>query len=393
MTKRKDSLFIFNSNKIDKKFSHWQGYGNDLEDYYMGDSLEEWNKFINKYRARPTFGFISYELLYKFKEFKNLSKPRYETQEFRFPFIWWGVFKDSILTVQDSRAKVKKRWFDYDCGDNFKLISSLCPNISSDDYISKVKQIKKHIENGDVYQVNLSFRISGKYKGSPLFLYKKMNNKFFLPYSVFFSLDKLSFFALTPELLLLKNGDTIYTRPIKGTLPRKGNSFQTARCYFKNSVKDRRELDMIIDVERNDFYKVCSVDSVKVVDKRLEVFPNVYHMVATVTGKLYSGITLSRLIEAIFPSASVTGAPKSSAIKIISCLEPHRRFIYTGGIGFHYNDLFVLAMGLRCIVFRNNNFYIYTGSGITSLSDPYQELKECKVKINNYENLFSTFNY
>ncbi len=377
-------LFIFNGKKRNKMFSHWGGFGYELKDCYEGDCLKKWGRFIHKYKNVPSFGFISYELLYNFREFRNVVKSNSKNLNFEIPLIWWGVFNKSALNLKFAIQNAK--WLrSYESKGYFELTSNLTSNISHTEYIRKVKTIKNYISRGDVYQVNLSFRIDGKYEGSTLYLYRYMDNKFYLPYSIFFSSDKYSFTTLSPELFLLKVGDDIYTRPIKGTLARTKKGVKYAKEYFENSVKDKRELDMIIDVERNDFYRICDLDSVKVVDKRVEIFPNVHHQVATIKGRLRSGVTLAEIIENSFPSSSVTGAPKSSAIKIINELEPHKRYIYTGGIGFHYKDTFLLALGIRSILFRGNNLHIYTGSGITYLSNPEEELRECEAKINNYK--------
>ncbi|MFN7181549.1 MAG: chorismate-binding protein, partial [Planctomycetota bacterium] len=355
----KGTFFIFNSRKIDKQFSSWGGFGYTLKDCYTGSNLEEWNRFVSKYNDIPSFGFISYELLYTFNEYREIKKKNSDIPHLRFPLIWWGIFDNCKLIRLSSGSKIN-----FDSNRSFKLLSSLTSNISRGDYINKVKTIKQHIEKGDVYQVNLSLRIDGSYQGNPLSLYKYMDEKFYLPYSIFFSTDKFSFLILSPELFLLKKGDTLYTRPIKGTLKREGISLKMARDYFKRSVKEKRELDMIVDVERNDFSRICYLRSVKVMNRKIEVFPNVYHTVATVKGVLREETSLRDIIENTFPSSSVTGAPKSSAIKIINQLEPHYRYIYTGGAGFCYKDIFLLAMGIRCILFDDNNLHIYTGSGI-----------------------------
>ncbi len=400
-----NTFFVFETKKVDKAFSRWNAFGDNLMDFCITDNLTDWESFVNKYKNYLTFGFISYELLDSFGGFKSLKR-----KENEFPRIWWGVFKNTCLYDRISKAYIfnsKKsksgvlshfyykvnhcaplRLGNFD--DKFKLIGNLKPNMSYSDYISNVRKIKKFIEQGDVYQVNLTFRIDGKFSGNPNRLYEHLNNKIWMPYSIFFSCDKFAFLVLSPELLLLKIGSEIYTRPIKGTIPNKNNNAEYAKNYFAHSIKDNRELDMIIDVERNDFYKICYLDSVKVIGKTVETFPNVHHLVGTVRGILKKGVTLSEVIESTFPSASVTGAPKFSAMKIINQIERHKRFIYTGGIGFHYKDLFVLPMGLRCIVFKNNDFHIYTGSGITYKSNPQKELKECMVKVDFYRDLLTS---
>ncbi len=384
------ALFIFNSRRRSRLFSGWTGFGYGLKDCYEGDDLEKWNEFVDKYRNLPSFGFLSYELLHNFWEFRNIKKKRVEKYAHKFPLIWWGVFRSSDLKEKNKTQNIEDI-VGFEQQNYFELLGELNFNISPADYIKKVKTIKNYIRNGDVYQVNLSLRIDGQYRGSPLFLYKYLDENLSLPYSIFFSCGKYSFITLSPELFLLKDGENIYTRPIKGTLPRGGRSLHEAKEYFKKSVKEKRELDMIIDVERNDFYRICERDSVKVLGKKVEIFPNVYHNVATVGGRLRKGITLADIIKNCFPSSSVTGAPKSSAIKIINELEPHRRFIYTGGIGFHFKDTLLLVMGIRSILFKENELHIYTGSGITYLSDPKEELKECEVKINNYRILLERF--
>lgn len=386
----KDTVFVFDTGKVDSRFSRWKGYGYGLKDVCQTNDLYEWELFIKKYKDCPTFGFISYELLHSFN-----GCTLFKDRKTEFPYIWWGVFRDTYIYDRVDKKylfnsgkleDLKIKRLENQNG-KFEIIGDLKPNVSSSRYINSVKRIQRFIEQGDVYQVNLTFMINGKFFGNPFTLYNRLGKIMPMPYSVYFSNDDFAFLVVSPELLLIKNKDRIYTRPIKGTIPNKNDNIQHAKNYFHKSIKDNREIDMIIDVERNDFYKICYFDSVRIGEKKVETFPNVHHLVGTIEGKLRSNVGLSEIISSIFPSASVTGAPKTSAIKIINQLEQHDRFIYTGGIGFHYRDILILSMGLRCILFEKDNLHIYTGSGITYKSNPQKELQECMVKVGFYKNL------
>ena len=182
------------------------------------------------------------------------------------------------------------------------------------------------------------------------------------------------------ELFLKKIGDKIETKPIKGTAKRGRNATEDENLkeYLLNSKKERAENVMIVDVLRNDISKNCAIGSVYVPKLfGIESFPNVHHMVSTITGKLRSGRSVIDLLRGCFPGGSITGAPKLRAMEIIEELEPHRRGIYCGSIGYISADgKMDTNIAIRTILHRNQCMYFYAGGGIIDDSEVEAEYQE-----------------
>ena len=184
----------------------------------------------------------------------------------------------------------------------------------------------------------------------------------------------------SPERFLYQKGDLIETRPIKGTRPRGKNSKEDAK-YAKElaeSPKDRAELNMIVDLERNDLGKFCYYGSVEVSEHAvIEKYARVFHTVSTVTGKVKRGIDVADILKAAFPGGSITGTPKIRAMEIIDELEPSSRGAYTGSMGYISIDgTMDLNIVIRTFIIKNNEFYYNVGGGIVADSDPMMEYQE-----------------
>jgi len=257
-------------------------------------------------------------------------------------------------------------------------------NMSQSYYLDAITKTKKHIYDGDVYQINFSQRFTADFNSDAhkLFLWQNKFNP--SPYSAYIDAGDYKIVCASPELFVdIKNG-TITTCPIKGTRPRTGDEQTDAKNYNEliNNEKEKAELDMIIDLERNDLGRICEPGTIKV-DKRpdIEKFSTVFHAVSTISGKLKSGMDFTDCLMAIFPGGSITGAPKISAMKIINDLEPTARGLYTGSIG--WIDLAgnaCLNIVIRTIIIKAGKAYIQTGGGIVADSDPQAEWNETLVK-------------
>jgi para-aminobenzoate synthetase component 1 len=257
-------------------------------------------------------------------------------------------------------------------------------SLSREEYMACVEKIKEHIARGDIYQANLTQRLRAQLPSRPVDLFLALRKVNPGPYGCYLDLGDCILAGQSPELLLSARGRTIQTRPIKGTRPRGTTPEEDERLAQEllSSAKDKAELIMIADLERNDLGMICRPGSVEVKDvTRLETFPTVHHLVSLITGDLQPGRGTADIIRAVFPGGSVTGAPKRRAMEIIDTLEPVARGPYTGAIGLFGMDGTVdLNVAIRTFVIRGTDAYFGVGGGIVADSDPAGEYAESITK-------------
>ncbi len=253
-------------------------------------------------------------------------------------------------------------------------------NFSHPEYLKAVNKALEYIRAGDIYQVNLSQRFSIDVDEEPYKIYSILRQKNPAPFSAFLKFPEFTILSTSPERFILKKGQYIQTRPIKGTRPRHKNKAIDKRLAEEliNSEKDRAENVMIVDLERNDLGKICQFGQVKVTKLfGLESFASVHHLVSEIEGKLKSKISIEEIIRATFPGGSITGAPKIRAMEIIDELEPTARAIYTGSIGyFGFNQNIDLNIVIRTVIYKNGKLIYQVGGGIVADSDPEGEFQE-----------------
>ncbi len=247
-------------------------------------------------------------------------------------------------------------------------------------YMGAIKKIIEYIASGHVYQVNMSQRFQMDMKGDPFALFKRLYEMNPAPFFAYVNAGDHNIISTSPERFILRNGKKIETRPIKGTRPRKKDPDEDKRMAteLENSKKDDAELSMIVDLLRNDMGKVCKQGSVKVTaHKRLEAYENVYHLVSIVEGILDDDKDSKDIIKATFPGGSITGCPKIRAMEIIDELEPSRRHIYTGSIGYiSFHDTMDLSIAIRVATILNGKIIFSVGGGIVYDSSPEDEYDE-----------------
>ncbi|MCD6221412.1 aminodeoxychorismate synthase component I, partial [bacterium] len=259
-------------------------------------------------------------------------------------------------------------------------IKKFSSNIKFSEYVKSIEKIKDYIKNGDVYQINFSYRVQadGVFPSSEI--YPKIRKINPAPYSAYFNFGDFEILSNSPELFIKKYKKRIITKPMKGTGNRGKDKKEDKENYLKllRSEKDRAELIMIVDLERNDLGKICEYGSVKV--KKLveiEKYRTVFQTTSTIEGILEDGISPVEIIKAIFPGGSITGAPKKRAMEIIEELEPEKRSFYTGClgyIGFNQNMLFNIL--IRTLLIKKNKLYYPVGGGIVWDSIPESEYRE-----------------
>jgi len=247
-------------------------------------------------------------------------------------------------------------------------------------YLSAVKKVKEYIAQGEIYQANLSQRFTSKLNMHPFKMYKKLRTINPAPFASYHNLEGLSIISASPERFLRISGRSVTTRPIKGTRPRGSTLDEDERLKEEllSSKKDKAELIMIVDLERNDIGKVCDYGSIGVRElTHLEKYATVFHLVSTVEGKLHKDKDHIDCIKACFPGGSITGAPKIRAMEILEELEPVKRGIYTGAIGYiGFNEETDLSIVIRTMIVKNGQVYFHAGGGIVADSVPEEEYKE-----------------
>lgn len=261
----------------------------------------------------------------------------------------------------------------------------LASKLEIEQYKTAFDKIKQYIYEGDCYQVNLAKRFEIAADGDPWTAYTLLRQHNAAPFSVFFNTPNLSIMSSSPERLLKLTEKHVETKPIKGTRPRDLNNPTQDNALaneLQNSIKDRAENLMIVDLLRNDLGKVCQPGSIAVPKPfALESFATVHHLVSTITGQLANNETPISLLRACFPGGSITGAPKLRSMEIIEELEPDRRGAYCGSmvyIGFDGNmDSNIL---IRTLIYNNNRLRFWAGGGIVTDSNIEQEYQEIHDK-------------
>ena len=268
--------------------------------------------------------------------------------------------------------------------------SPIRSNFSKTDYLSTVQRAKAYIASGDIYQVNLSQRLSTSTDLPPAELYTRLRQLSPVPYGAYLDCGDFHILSASPERFLhfSPSSRTVETRPIKGTRPR-GLTPELDRklaVELLHSEKDLAELLMIVDLERNDLGRVCEIASIHVPERvALESYSNIHHLVATVKGTLRRDADRIDLLKSCFPGGSITGAPKIRAMELIDELEPTNRGVYTGAIGyFGFDGTMDLNIAIRTCILKEGRAYFHVGGGIVADSEPEAEYQETLDKASSW---------
>ncbi len=257
------------------------------------------------------------------------------------------------------------------------------PRVTRQQFMDAVRRAQAYIGAGDIYQVNLShpWRACWPAEADVLAMYLRLREVSPAPHAACMNLAGVTLLSASPELFLKMDGRTIVTRPIKGTRPRYPED-PTRDALSARELplceKERAELLMITDLERNDLGQVCEFGSVQTTELwKVEAFAQVYHLVSTVTGTLRAGVSHAAAFRACFPGGSISGAPKKRALEIIAELEPWPRGIYTGAMGgFGFDGTSQWSIAIRTAIRRGTEVSFHAGSGIVADSIPEREWEE-----------------
>ncbi len=266
-------------------------------------------------------------------------------------------------------------------------------NTPREKLISNIKELKKKIEEGDVYVINYSTKFSVKrflgFDGKKFFNFLQQSHPF--PYSIYFNFNNFLPFEIishSPECFLIRRNKYLHTFPIKGSVKRTRDRSENKKNLEKllKSKKENSELSMVVDLLRNDLSKISIPGSVKVVGHRKIVsFKTIYHTYSHICGKLNEKTDFSKIIFATFPGGSITGSPKPRSIELIETFEEFSRNIYTGICGIIYPDgNFTFNIAIRTALIDEKEITYHAGGGIVFESDPEEEYKEILLKTKSF---------
>ncbi len=262
----------------------------------------------------------------------------------------------------------------------FQVHGAITSNFTRAAYQSAFDTVQDYLRAGDCYQVNLAQRYAARASGDALPAYLELRRLSPAPYSAFLNLPQAQILCASPECFLQVRAGRVETRPIKGTRPRMADAQQNQQITreLQHSAKDRAENLMIVDLLRNDLGKSCVPGSVQA-PKLFEVesFAQVHHLVSTVTGQLAPGQDALALLRNCFPGGSVTGAPKQRAMEIIEQLEPQRRGVYCGSVGYiGFDGNMECNIAIRTLVYSNDEIRFWAGGGVVADSEVEAEYQE-----------------
>lgn len=293
------------------------------------------------------------------------------------PLAWFGLYHEPEYF---SASEVEQLFSDHTA---FTPID-LSFDFAETDYAEKISLIKAEIAAGNIYQANFTGRYRFTSKETGVAIFSALRGTQPLSYTAYLKTGDRTILSFSPELFFTRRGKLIQTMPMKGTAPR-GNTPEedtVLKEALGRSTKNLAENLMIVDLLRNDLGRICSHGSVQAGDLfTIETYPTLHQMVSTIGGEQRENITLYELFRALYPSGSITGAPKIKAMKLIQALEPGPRGIYTGTIGFitPRRDM-VFSVAIRTLEITGKEGTYGSGSGIVWDSDPHEEYRECQLK-------------
>lgn len=264
--------------------------------------------------------------------------------------------------------------------DDFKVQGRVVSNFSAGSYATAFAEVKKYLQAGDCYQINLAQRFGAKASGDAFSAYLALRRLSPAPYSTFLNFPQVQVLCVSPERFVSVCNGEVETKPIKGTRPRGSDAQQDRQLaeQLRKHPKDRAENLMIVDLLRNDLGKSCVPGSVRV-PKLFEVesFANVHHLVSTVQGKLTAQHDALDVLRDCFPGGSVSGAPKLRAMQVIEQLEPNRRGVYCGAIGYvGFDGNMDTNIAIRTLVYADGEIRAWAGGGIVADSEMAAEYQE-----------------
>jgi len=306
---------------------------------------------------KPVMGYLAYPNVSLKNDIPNTFLYEYETLEESktLPDVKGSFFTSGTLEMSDSKHE----------------------------YLKKIDKIKQLLIDGEIYQINYAIRFRKKFEGDAYAFFVKMNQVNPAEFSAFMDFGDFQIISASPERFFKVYQGKIRTEPVKGTVAKKGGKINLDRML--NSEKERAELDMITDLERNDVGKICKYGTLNLVQSRaVKELDNLWHCYSVVEGELSDKQAPFQIMNAMFPSGSVTGCPKLRAMQYIEALESIPRNIFTGSIGYVQNGKMDFNVAIRTALVRDGFIEYWAGGGIVFDSDPEKEYEEVMLKAERF---------
>lgn len=348
--------------------------------------------------AGGLIGYLSYDFGRRLEQLPQHAIDDLGLPDARLGLYAWALISDHLLgtsqlvfhpTLADAERQRLIQLFSQPADQStqaFRLTTPVATDISADDYRQAFERIQQYIQAGDCYQINLTQRFRAQCQGDPWAAYCALRKACPTPFSGFELLaDGSALLSFSPERFIRVSDNHVETRPIKGTRPRGKNPAEDAAfaAELLASAKDRSENLMIVDLLRNDLGRSCRIGSVKAPELfSLESYPNVHHMVSSVTGELAPGKDALDLIAGSFPGGSITGAPKIRAMQIIDELEPSRRSLYCGSLLYvDVRGQMDSSIAIRSLLVKDGQVSCWGGGAIVADSNWQAEYQESITKV------------
>ena len=383
---------LLNSNDSFDDYELIIAYGAESFIQSSKNSLQKIDKYISCVNDW-VFGFLSYDLKNEIENLSDLNKDIFNLPNVYFyqPKVIWLIKGEKAKIYSISKKNLNEDW-DKINSIHYKECTrkssiDLIPRTSREEYVKKIKKIKKRILKGDCYEMNFCFDMYSKNKKiNPYKTYIKLNNYTRSPMSTFFKLNQLFLLSSSPERFIKRNDKTIISQPIKGTAKRGLNLTEDEKIKERllSSPKELSENHMIVDLVRNDLSRLARKGSVKVKNlNKLYTFKRVHQLISTIEAKIESKTKFSKIINGMFPMGSMTGAPKIESMNIIDEYESTKRGLYSGSVGYiKPNKDFDFNVVIRSIIYDEilKEINVNIGSAITFKSDAESEFEECLLK-------------
>ena len=327
-------------------------------------------KFKKKFKSTDLFiGFFGYEIL---NNLISIKLPKQKSIN----------FPKGIFYKPESKISLKEDLF-YQSSNNNKINKSFKININQNSYTKIFNKFKKKIRSGETYQIKICTKYKNKSKIDPLDFFCRLSKTNLAPEAFMIKDKDFSIISCSPENLITKKGLSISTKPIAGTLRKtKRINIKKALNFFKNNIKETKEHNMIVDMERNDLSRICKPGSVKVKkEKTVEEYKDLYHYVSLIVGRLKNNIRNIDIIKSMMPGGSVIGCPKISTLNLLNNQEKENRNIYTGSFGYiKFNGDMRFSIIIRSILNYKNISEISVASGVVIDSNAKHEFNENFIK-------------
>ena len=402
--------YLFESVEGGEKWARYSiiGLPTDKKIDLSKNPLKDIENFLKQNKAQsipslPDFhgglvGYLSYETIRHIeKKLQNSSKEKLPYPDISLmvsdEVVIYDNLKKSLFIVVHGNEDTKK-----ECHERIELIHKkiLEPlpshksskkgvinfesSVKKEDYLEAIKKIKNYIVEGDVMQVVYGQEFSTKFEGSPIDLYRSLRKLNPSPYMYLMKIDDLHIVGASPEILVRLQNEEVTVRPIAGTVKRGKDNKEDKELAdkLKSDPKEIAEHLMLIDLGRNDVGRIAEVGSVKTTEEmKIEKYSHVMHLVSNVVGKIKKGLTSIDVLKATFPAGTLSGAPKIRAMEIIDELEPDRRGVYGGAVGYlSWTGNMDVAIAIRTAVIQGKNLSVRAGGGIVYDSDQECEYQE-----------------